>query len=45
MATETVRALEPQTLELFAAKRTQGGPEVLQVGNANGVSTCDANHI
>jgi SAM-dependent methyltransferase len=37
MALERVRSLDPETLELFAAKGTQGGPGIPQVGNANGV--------
>jgi SAM-dependent methyltransferase len=37
MATETVHPLDPETLELFAVKGTQGGPGTPQVGNANGV--------
>jgi hypothetical protein len=37
MATETVHPLDPETLDLFAAKGTQGGPGIPQVGNANGV--------
>ena len=37
MTTETVHPLDPETLKLFAAKGTQGGPGILQVGNANSV--------
>jgi len=37
MATEAVHPLDPEALELFAAKGTQGGIGPPQVGNANGV--------
>jgi len=37
MTTETVHPLDPETLELFAAKGTRGGPGIPRVGNANGV--------
>ena len=37
MATEAVHPLDPEALQLFAAKGTQGGLGTPQVGNANGL--------
>jgi SAM-dependent methyltransferase len=37
MNTELIRVFDAQTLRIFAAKGTQGGPTILQTGNANGV--------
>ncbi len=37
MTSEYVQPLDAESLNLFAAKGTQGGPGIKQVGNANGV--------
>jgi len=37
MPSERVYPLDPETLELFALKGTQGGCGTVQIGNANGV--------
>ncbi|MBI3447893.1 MAG: class I SAM-dependent methyltransferase [Acidobacteria bacterium] len=37
MTEETVHSLDPEALDIFARKGTQGGPDVPQAGPANGV--------